>query len=66
MFYLWWLIIVVMYLGILLFYAILVFVITPNDRSDSLKADTVFFAICSIVTLSIMPLIRVNIYGSFE
>lgn len=61
MYYYWWLIAVSLYLGILLLYVSLTYIITEgNNRATA--ADGVFFGVASIVTLSIVPLIKVNIY----
>jgi len=62
MYYYWWLIILFLYLGILLLYVILTYIIRSGEKK-SVEADTVFFAIASIVTLSVVPLVKSNLYG---
>lgn len=62
MYYYWWLIIIFMYLAVLLIYIIASFYVF-NDRRIS-GIDQVVFGITSIITLSIIPLIKINIYGA--
>ena len=62
MYYLWWLIAIFLYLAVLASYIILMGWINPDNESNR-QADGIFFAIASVVTLSIIPLLKVNIYG---
>lgn len=62
MYYYWWLISIFMYLFVLLIYVIGTYVFFNDDKIAGI--DTVFFGITSIITLSIIPLIKINIYGS--
>lgn len=39
--------------------------VSTNDK-EARASDAIFFAIASIVTLSIMPLIRTNLYNRDE
>ena len=61
MYYYYWLIAVFLYLGILTLYVILMKAVTTREK-DEKSSDAIFFAIASIVTLSIMPLLRSNLY----
>jgi hypothetical protein len=56
--YFWWLVIIFTYLSVLLIYIIVTHVIT-NDENDRLTGiDTVFFGITSVITISLMPLLK--------
>ena len=61
MYYYYWLAVTLFYLCILTTYAILSLLIKNPDEPAG-KGDTVFFAIASVVTLSIVPLMRESLY----
>lgn len=61
MYYYWWLISIFTYLMVLLIYVVGSHVLFGEHRINGM--DTVFFGITSIITLSIVPLIKMNIYG---
>lgn len=61
MYYYWWFVAMFLYLGILTIYGLLSALISGSGERSS--GDTVFFAIASIVTLSVVPLIKENLYG---
>lgn len=62
MYYYWWLIAVFLYLGILTLYALLMAVMRDGEPKSN-SSDSVFFAIASVVTLSMVPLMKENLYG---
>jgi hypothetical protein len=61
MYYYWWLVSIMMYLMVLLIYVIGTYIFFGDHKISGV--DTVFFGITSIITLSIIPLIKINIYG---
>lgn len=62
MYYYWWLVSILFYLFILLVYVLGSFYIFEDKRLGGI--DTVFFGVTSIITLSIIPLIKINVYGT--
>lgn len=62
MYYYWWLVSIMMYLMVLLVYVIGTYMFFGDHKITG--TDTVFFGITSIITLSIIPLIKINIYGT--
>lgn len=61
--YYWWLIAVLLYLSVLVTYAIVIKIALKEGETASPYADNLFFAIASVVTLSIIPLVKTNVYG---
>jgi predicted Co/Zn/Cd cation transporter (cation efflux family) len=61
--YWWWLIAVLLYLSVLVAYSIITKITLEKGATTSPYADNLFFAIASVVTLSIMPLVKTNVYG---
>ena len=62
MYYYWWLIAILLYLFILSLYVVLIYIVS-DSTSEAKSADAVFFAIASVVTLTVLPLVRMNVYG---
>jgi hypothetical protein len=61
MYYYWWLVAMALYLGILVLYGVIsAIVANPSQRTNG---DAVFFAIASVVTLSVVPLLKENLYS---
>jgi hypothetical protein len=57
MVYIWWMIMILMYVVVLVTYGL----VSKMFDSDSSAADNVFFAVASVITLSVVPLIKSNI-----
>lgn len=62
MYYYWWLIIIYIYLFILLAYIIVSYYVFDDRRISGI--DQLFFGVTSIITLSVIPIIKINIYGA--
>jgi hypothetical protein len=56
--YFWWLVIVFTYLLVLLTYVIVTHIITKDDTDRLTSIDTVFFGITSVITISLMPILK--------
>jgi len=63
MYYIWWIFSIFLYIFILVSYAGITRYIAESDDSTRIP-DSIFFAVTSIITLSIIPLVKVNLYGS--
>lgn len=61
MYYYWWLVSIILYLFVLLIYVVGSYLFFGDHKISSI--DTVFFGIASIITLSVIPLMKINIYG---
>ena len=62
--YYWWLIAVLLYLSVLVIYAVVTKIALKEGETAYPYADNLFFAIASVVTLSIIPLVKTNIYSN--
>ena len=62
MYYYWWLVVILIYLLILLVYVVVSYFVFDDKRISGM--DQLVFGITSIITLSIIPLIKINIYGA--
>lgn len=61
--YYWWIIAIILCISILTLYAVILD-FTFDEPTPQIEASkTIFFAVTSIITLSIIPLIKINLYG---
>lgn len=58
--YFWWLIIIFTYLTVLMVYIISTHMITRDVKDRLTGIDTVFFGVTSVITISLMPLLKYN------
>ena len=62
MFYYWWIIYILLYIFVLILYTVIMEYVFDEPFTKLDSAKTVFFAVTSIITLSVVHILKINLY----